>query len=110
MLHDPRVHRHRGSGRRVDRSSRPELADLDDGFRGGQRLGREPWTLLPEQQDAALWEAERLDRDTAGDVVDRDDGEVALPRPVDEPGDIRSDCSMRNGSSSTVPLVVTGSA
>src|SRR5690606_5210383 len=53
-----------------------------------ERLGRQTGPLLAEQQQAALGQLGPIDRHRAFDVVHRDDGQAALPRPRDEVGEV----------------------
>ena len=69
----------------VDRPGRPELADRADECRGVPGGDRQSRALLAEQQDATRGaRVDRVDGDGAGQVVDRDDGQVLAARPVDQ--------------------------
>ena len=63
------------------------ISTIDVGGLG--RLGRQPRTLLAEEQHATLGPREGLDRHGTRHVVDRDDRQACLVRPGREPRDIR---------------------
>jgi trk/ktr system potassium uptake protein len=84
VLADPLVHGDPGGHTGVDRARRAELGDGAHESRRPTRRGRQTRPLLAEEQDAALGERRRLERNGSREDVDPDHRQPGLRSPCGE--------------------------